>query len=227
MPRNFYFGKDASIVAGSATFAAVLAENPTSFGCTAAQSTAFSALDVLLQNAYASAIDPSTRTPVAIEAKNIALHNMRVSAINLARIIYSTPTVDNAQLMSLGLLPRTSPTPRTLPGTPPILEVTSVSSRLVNVRIHGDEPDRRGLPFGANGVNIYSFVGPAAPTNPREYHYEGTATRATTQILFPDTVASGALIWLSGCWMGAGGRTSIGSTPISFTLQGGAIPAAV
>ncbi len=50
-----------------------------------------------------------------------------------------------------------------------------------------------------------SFVGADAPTDPRVYHYEGMATRSTTQVLFPDTVASGATVWLSAQWVSARG----------------------
>jgi hypothetical protein len=39
-------------------------------------------------------------------------------------------------------------------------------------------------------------------------------------------VPSGATVWLSASWVNARGQASVGSTPISFTLQGGAVPAA-
>jgi hypothetical protein len=39
-------------------------------------------------------------------------------------------------------------------------------------------------------------------------------------------VPSGATIWLSAQWVSARSQLSPGSTPISFTLQGGALPAA-
>ncbi len=74
--------------------------------------------------------------------------------------------------------------------------------------------------------NIYTFVGPEAPTDPRQYHFEGPTTRPTTQIIFPNTVPSGATVWVSAQWVSARGQLSIGSVPISFALQGGAIPAA-
>jgi hypothetical protein len=226
MPRNFYYGKDADIVAGSANFASLIATGFASYGLTSAQSTAFGTLNTALQSAYSAAVNPSTRTPVAIEAKNLALRNMRANAILLAKIVYATATVTDTQLVALGLLPRSLRTPITVPTVPPTIEVISVMGRLVKVRIHDTETERRGLPFGATGANIYSFVGPDAPTDPREYHFEGVSTRAIAEILFPNTVASGATVWLSACWVSARGQMSIGSTPVSFTLQGGAIPAA-
>jgi hypothetical protein len=222
--KNFYHGKDADIVAGAANFATLISGSASTYGLTSAQATSFGTLNTALQSAYTTAITPETRTPVAIEAKNLALINMRRNAILLARIIYSTLTVTNAQLVSLGLLPRTIPTPRPVPGTPPVIEVASVSGRLVNVRLHGAPPDSgRGKPFGAIGANIFSFVGDEPPSDPRQYHFEGMATRTITQVLFPNSVESGALVWLSASWVSARGQIGIGSTPISTNLQGGAI----
>src|SRR5687768_15820461 len=76
MPRNFYFGKDADIVTGSANFASLIATGFASYGLTTGQATAFGTLDTALQSAHTDAVEPSTRTPVSVEAKNIALRAM-------------------------------------------------------------------------------------------------------------------------------------------------------
>lgn len=226
MSRNFYFGKDADITAGSGNFASLISSGAVTYGLTSAQATAFGTLNTTLQSAYAAAINPSTRTPVTVQAKNVALQNMRNSAIQLGRIIYATATVNDSQLVALGLLPRVSPSPRPMPTTPPTVEVIVVMGRTVKIRVRDLTSGRRGLPVGTIGVNVYSFVGAEAPTDPRAYHFEGMTTRATPDILFPDTVASGATVWLSACWVGPRGYVGIACTPISFTLQGGAIAAA-
>jgi hypothetical protein len=226
MPRNFYYGKDADVVTGSANFAALILSAPVSYGLVAAQATSYGTVNTALQGAYTAAISPDTRTPVAIEAKTTAMKNVQRNAMLLSKIIYATPTVTNAQLVALGLLARTVPTPRLVPSVPPVLEVVSVFGRVVKVRIHSGSSESRAKPFGAIAANLYSYVGPAAPTDPTAYHYEGMATRATTDILFPNTVASGATVWLSAQWVSARGQLSVGSVPISVTIQGGAIPAA-
>ncbi len=109
-----------------------------------------------------------------------------------------------------------------------MVEFVSYKGRLTTVPpLHGRAaPDStRGKPFGAIGANVYTFVGDTAPTDPRVYHFEGLATRPITNVLFPDTVASGATVWVSASWVSARGQTSMGSTPISFTLQGGTVAA--
>jgi len=226
MARNFYFGKDANIVTGSANFASLIATGFASYGLSSAQSTAFGVLNSALQGTYSAAINPSTRSPVAIEAKDIAIRNMRASAINLSKIIYSTATVTDAQLVGLGLLPRNIRVNRPVPNVPPLVEIVSVSGRLVKTRLHDTaDPERRGKPVGVVGVNIYSFVGDDAPTDPRQYHFEGMTSRMNCEIIFPNTVVSGATVWLCASWVSQRGQVSIGSSPISFTLQGGAVTA--
>src|SRR4051794_30670230 len=150
VPHNFYNGTNAQVVAGSANFASLIATGFASYGLSSAQSTAFGVLNTALQAKYLAATTPATRTSAAIEGKNLALANMRRSAITLSKLIYGTPTVSDEQLVTLGLLPRPVPTPRPVPPTPPVLEVVSCSGRLVNIRLHGAAPDStRARPFGA------------------------------------------------------------------------------
>jgi hypothetical protein len=225
--HNFYFGKQADVVAGAANFAALIATGFASYGISSSQSTAFGALNTTLQADYSTAVDPSTRTRGAVATKNASILAMRAMAINLAKIIYATPTVTDAQLIDLGLLPRSSRSPVPPPADAPVLEVGVVSGRLVNVRVHAGGSERRGKPVGAVGANVYSYVGQAPPADPRDYHFEGMTTRTITQLLFPDTVAGGATVWLSACWVSARGATSPACAPVPFAIQGGGtLPAA-
>jgi hypothetical protein len=221
MPRNFYYGTDANVVAGSAAFASQISASASTFGLTPAQATAFGLLNASLQGAYAESADPSTRTPVAIAGKNSAIRAMRASAILLSKIIYATPTVTDAQLVGLGLVPRSTRQPIPVPATAPVLETVSVVGRLVTVRLHAADSERRGKPRGAVGANVYSYVGQAPPADPRDYHFEGTATRTITHVQFPNTVAGGATVWLSACWVSARGQTSPACAPVGVTIQGG------
>ena len=52
MPRNFYFGKDANVVTGSANFASLIATGFATYGLTSAQSVAFGLLNTALQSSF-------------------------------------------------------------------------------------------------------------------------------------------------------------------------------
>jgi hypothetical protein len=224
--KNFYSGTDAELASGASNVVLLVTPTPSAFGVSASMLTSYTTLTTNFSTLLTQCDAPATRTPVLVEQKQEARKLLRQASANLAKVISGTPTVTNAQLLSLRMNERVIPQPRQVPGTPPTIEVISCSGRLVKARVHDTATEGRGLPFGAVGAQIFSFVGPEAPTDPREYHYEGTTTRATTDILFPNDVASGATIWLSANWISARGQRSPASPPISFTLQGGAIPAA-
>ena len=226
MPTPFYRKTEADLATGAANLIAIVTPVPATYGLTAGELTAYTTLSTSYTNALTTATTPSTRTSVAIAAKNAALKIFRTATVNLARTITATATVTNAQLLSLGLNERLIPQPRPVPPEPPVLQLVSVSGRVVKVRIRSGTSASRAKPFGAVGACLYSYVGPTATTDPDAYHYEGTATRGVADILFPNSVASGATVWLSAQWVSARGQLSVGSVPISVTVQGGAIPAA-
>src|SRR5690606_33588653 len=127
------------IVAGAANFSARISAGFAGYGLTQQQSDDFAVVNAELQSAFAAASTPETRTPVAIARKDTALAGMRNQAKLLARIIYATPSVTDAQLAELGLLPRRAPRPIPAATEPPIVEVTGVTGRRVTIRIRGGE----------------------------------------------------------------------------------------
>jgi hypothetical protein len=226
MARNFYFGADATMVAGSASFSALINADAEAFGLTEEQAEAFSQINAELQNAFRAVKEPSTRSPVAVARKNILIKAMQRSAKNLSAIVRAKPGITDPQLISLGLLPRTRRTRRNAPGAPPAVRVLSVRERVVKIRVcDRDSGSGRSKPFAATGSLIFSYVGEQPPTDPSEYRYECFAPRTTTRITFPSGVRSGATIWLSARWVTARAEMSVASAPICFNLQGGAVGA--
>ncbi len=226
MPLNFYSGTEDDLKVGSANLVTIVTPVPATWGLTSGQITSYNTLATTYATKLALTQVAGTKTKVTVAQKNEAKKALKLASVRMNRIISSIPTVTNDQLIELGLNPRATPGPRPFPTTPPTVEVISCAGRLVKIRIHDTSTESRGKPFGTTGANLFSYVGSSSPTDPALYHLEGTATRATIDVLFPDSVASGATIWLSACWINARGERGIGSTPISFTIQGGALPAA-
>jgi hypothetical protein len=227
MARNFYYGKDADVVAGSASFAALISSSPTTYGYTAGQATAFGVLNTALQSAYTAAVSPPTRGPVTIQAKNQAIHNMRVSAINLAKIAYSTPTVSDTQLVSLGLLPRPSRAPVPPPATAPVIDIVSVSGNTVKLRLHqAGESTRRGKPHGVDGASVFSFIGAAPPDTEAEWTFEGVAGKTLIDITFPAGTAPGARVWFTAFWFNGRKQSGPSASPVGTNIPGNAAMAA-
>jgi hypothetical protein len=227
MPRNFYYGKDADVVAGSASFAASISAAPTTYGLVAAQATAFGLLNTALQSAYTAAISPPTRGPVSIQAKNQAIHNMRVSAVNLAKIVYSTPTVTDTQLVALGLLPRPSRAPVPPPATAPVIDVVATSGNTVKLRLHAaGDPTRRGKPAGVDGASVFSFVGATPPDTEAEWTFEGVAGKTLLDVTFPAGTAPGARVWFTAFWFNSRKQSGPAASPVGTNIPGNAAMAA-
>jgi len=224
--KPFYNSTEAELASGAANVVAIVTPVPGDYGVDATIMTNYGTLTDSFTDLLTQSENPGTRTPVVIGQKNIAKKLLRSASIDLARIFISTPAVTNPQLVELRMNERVTPQDRPVPPDAPKVDIDSVSGRIANIRVHDVTPDSRGLAFGARGAFLYTFVGNSAPASPSLYTFQGLTTRAKAQIAFPDSVSSGAVIWISACWVGRGGETSVASEPISFTLQGGLIGAA-
>lgn len=218
---NFYSGTDAVLSSGAANVVAIVTPVPADYGLTSAIVTSYTGLSTDFTDKLTLATAPATRSPVSVGNKNIARKLLVAASVNLSRTIRATATVTDPQLVALRMNPRVSPQPRPVPQTPPSVDILGVAGWIVDVRVHDPATGLRRKPFGATGANIYTAVAATAPTDPSAFEFQGTATRVKTQIQFPTTVANGATIWISACWVNARGQTGVASAPISFTLPGG------
>jgi hypothetical protein len=224
MARNFYLRKQSEIVSGSANFAAMITADAVALGLVPAQATAFGLLNTALQSAWTTSSTPETRTSVAVEATRIAIKNMRAGAMPIAKQIVGNPAVTDAQLLALGLLPRTSPGPIPPTMTPPEVDVVDVIGRLVRLRIRqAGSVESKSKPVGSAGAQIYTYVGATAPSDPNLYKYQGLSTRGIVEVLFDNDVASGATAWIAAAWVSQRGQRGFACTPVSVTIQGGPV----
>lgn len=224
MARNFYFGSDQSMVSGSATFSRLINEDAGAYGLSAELAAEYALVNAELQIAFTLATTPVTRTPVAVERKNTAVKSMQRSARYLSSIINAKETVDDAQLMALGLLPRAKRTRREAPRTPPRVNVVGVDGRIVKLKI-SDADATAALSKARNAVasQLFAYVGEAAPADASAFRFVGNFSRVNATVLFPDHVPSGATVWLSARWISARGEASPASPAMSFTIQGGPV----
>ena len=225
MPTNFYLRPQAEIVSGSANFAAMIAADYAALGIPVAMATEYGVLNTTLQAAYVAAVTPETRTRITVEAKDEAVRAVRTCAIGIAKRIMSVQTVSDSQLLALGLNPRPTFGSRPNPVGSPVLEVKKVSGWLVDVLVHSSTSEVRGKAPNAMAAQIFSYVGAEPATDPRQFHLEGVSTRGKLQILFPQTVPSGATAWLVANWLSYRGQPGMACQPVRVTIQGGLVTA--
>lgn len=226
MSQAFYAGTQAELAAGAANLVEIVTPAPATYGVPTATLTAYTTLTNNFISLLELATEPATRTTVSVENKNAAMKLLRSASVDIAKLITATQTVTNGMLLALQLNPRIIPQPRPVPMAPPAVDVKSVTGRIATLRVHDAQSEnRRGKPFGATGAMIYTFVGENPPEDPTQYYCQGVATRTYVDVLFPNSVPSGATVWVSACWIGPRGQLGNGSAPRSFTLQGGPVTA--
>jgi hypothetical protein len=218
---NFYRKKDSELVTASADFHAAIAAEFASLGLTSAQATAYGVLDTAFSTAYSVAENPATRTRAAIAARTQARKNLVPMARQLSDYIISNPAVSNAQLIDLGLDPRTERTPIPAPSTSPSIDIKSVDGRTVTLRVHGDTG--RGKPAGVNGLSLFSHVGPTPPASISDWHFEGNSGRAKVLVVFDDSVPPGSPVWFTAFWFNNRKQSGPACDPVSINIAGGGV----
>lgn len=92
MPRDSYMpDKQAQQVDWAANFNSIVGASAAAYGVPVTTMTAFAAIVATLQSAWTAASEPTTRTRVAVDAKNVALDSMKLAARNIVSVIRGTP----------------------------------------------------------------------------------------------------------------------------------------
>jgi hypothetical protein len=225
MAQNFYQLPDAQLAVASAQFYSLINAVPATYGLSAAQATAYGTLNTSYQTALGLATGESTRTKLTIGNKTLAKKALKANAIVLANAIRGTPTVSNPQLESLGLLPRTIPTPVPPPYMAPLIEIVSVTGMLVKIRLRDTAYSGRGKPPGVKSATVFSYVGATAPMDITLWKYEGVTTKVIADVVFPNTVAGGSLVWFTAIWANNRAQSGPAADPVSTNVAGGGVSA--
>jgi len=222
MPKDFLPSQESKLVTWSNTFGNLIQISPTDYGLVAAQATNYQTLNNSFVTLYNAANGDGTRTPAILISKGEAKAALKANARLLAGIIQKCPIVTNEQRSALGLTVHASPSPIPRPGVRPGMDLVSVNGRTVTAHIHDSaSSSKRGKPAGATAAWVYSFVGTDYPSDPTEWNFEGSTTKAKFDIVFPNTVAGGTQVWVCAAWINGKQQSGPPSTPITTNLQGG------
>lgn len=220
---SFPPSREPELAVWSNNFQALISATPLAFGLQTSDATAFTAVNATWIADLATARSDSTRTPASIARKTASKKAMIAEARLLARKVQATPTVTSAQKLELGLNPRdVVPTPTPPPGTPPNLSVVSVVGRVVTLKLRDSTSgSRRGRPPGAIGAAVFSYIGETAPTQQSQWHFEGNTRLVETSVVFPDSAAGGAQVWLCAFWYNRRSESGPPCAAVGTNLQGG------
>lgn len=202
-------------------FTTLLSANPTDYGLVAGDATACAAVYTAWHPAYLAAIDPSTKTPVTVAAKDTARATGEPTIRVYAQKIAKNPAVADALKVGIGLNPpNTTPSPVPPPLVAPALSVISASSLLHTIKVQNpDTPSSKAKPPGCTGVQIMRNVGETYATDPAQCTLYGVWTKAPNTSQF-DVSQIGKKVTYFARYMtqsGPGGQSQPG--PWSAALQ--------
>jgi hypothetical protein len=218
---SFLPSTDTGLLSWAQNFYAVAnaTPGPTGYGLTAAQLTAFNSLLTSYQTALA-ACDPGVRSKAVVFTKNQAKANLVNDARLLAKVVQGTASVTDAQKATLGLNVRATPQPVPVPADAPSIDVVSVNSRTVTIRLHSSTvAGKRKRPVGVKGAAVFSYVGATAPADPSAYSFEGNTSMTTFDVTFPDTVVPGSVVWITAMWFNTRTQAGPAAAPVQAIIQ--------
>lgn len=222
--------KDSLLADFSTNFNDRIVANPTNYGLSASEASAYTALHDPFIAAYAAVVaarDSGTRSSSLVATKDLAKFNLVRYARELYADVQSSLTVPTARKIELGVRVRSAPSPRPAPATAPGIDVVSTVGNTIRLRLHDTaDTHRRGRPVGVAGAAVFSFVGAAAPTAEADWTFEGNTTRTVVDVTFPDTVAPGSRVWFTAWWYNPRAQKGPVATAVGTNLPGGAAMAA-
>jgi hypothetical protein len=200
--------READLLAWSANFDQFITATPEAFGLTAAQATAYAALHAAFAAAYEVAIEPSTNSKSAINAKNVAkesLVNGPGGARQLVAIVQAFPGTTDPMRTDLGLKVRDyEPTPAPVPALAPNLSIVSSVGRTVAIRLRDASNSRnRGKPEGVQGAAVLTHVGETPPADPQQWALAFNTSLTSCDVVFPMSVPAGSKVWITSFWFNA------------------------
>lgn len=172
--------RDADFDAWLDNFSDLITAAPTTYGLVSGDAVIIAAQNTAWHAAYVLAINPSTRTPVTVAAKDVARVNATVIVRPYAQRIAVNPAVDNSDKVAVGVNPRgTVPTPIPAPTTWPALVWLGASPGLVQIAYKDSALGAtKKKPFGAIGMELWVGYGTTSPPPLVDTVFAGIVTKS-------------------------------------------------
>lgn len=184
-------------------FSTLLTAAPATYGLLASDATAVASLNSTWAAAYALAVNPSTRTPVTVAAKDTARITAQAGIRPYAVQISLNPGVLVDDKIAIGVNPRTStPTPITTPTTWPIVTLASGAplQQIVRYRDYTSSPTSKGKPYGVVALQLFAKASTTPILDPTLLPLKATLTKSPGTIDWISADA-GMQAYVAGRWI--------------------------
>lgn len=219
--------REGELLAWSNNIATKLVADPTAYGLEAKDATDYQLVQQAFAAAYALATDPATRTPVNIRDKTEKKQALIAATRPLVQTLQNWSGMTNGKRKDLDIpLRDNEPTPIGIPTEMPVLRVTEVSQRVLDLELLNQENEKR-KPNGVRSAWLYTHVGADPSPDLTQWKFEGESTRSNPQIVFPESVAPGTEVWVTALWVNPTGKPGPACAPVkSYTGHDGLSQAA-
>lgn len=214
--------KDADFNNWLLNFSTLLSANPPLYGLTSTDAANVATVTTAWTAAYTPVTSPSTKTAMAVSAKNTAKINALSTVRPYAQQISLNAGVASGDKTAIGVNPRTStPTPVTAPTTNPVLTLQSCSNLSAYVRFRDSAAavSVKAKPYGVLQLQLAGATSPTVVTDPTSLPLKATPTKSPFVLTF-SSADIGKQFYCAGRWVTRSGLTGPWSPIISFTVVG-------
>lgn len=215
--------RDADLANWADNFSDLATAAPNTYGLITADAVAIAAVVTPFLAAYSTSINPPTRTPVTVTAKDTAKINMLDLVRQYAQLISLNAGVLTSDKIAIGVNPRTStPTPIAQPTTSPILSIVSALPLQHVLRFRDEEssPSVKAKPYGVTQVQIFAQASVTAIVSQDLIAFKQVATKAPTLISW-DPSDAGKTAYYAARWQTRSGLVGPWSPIVNFTIANG------
>ena len=224
--------QDSAMDAWATNFATLITADPGSFGLTSIDAAQISGYTNAYHAAYLVAgmsgsipktpLNPATRTPVSIAAKDSAKGAMVPILREYAILINNSPAITDDQRRALGLtIKKQNQTAVPAPVTYPLLSLVATTPGVATCQFRdSNTPTVKAKPFGATALELYAAYAPTGTPTPELADYCGIATKSPFQLSMLGANA-GKLVYLWARWITRKGLVGPFSSPLTFTCPTG------
>jgi hypothetical protein len=223
MSNSYIPSRDVDLVPWAQNFSTLISANPAKYGLTSGNATDIAAVVASYADAYATATNPSTRTPSTIAAKDSAKGAM-VPILRLwAQTIKLNSGVSNEDKVALGIhINDSGPTTIPPPATAVLIGLRSQFHLTMQLDIRDvSTPTSRSKPTGSIGALIYRKITPLSeptPTDPTTATFDGLYTKnLVDQGFSADEVGKRCTFWAR--WTNAKGQEGPWSAAFSQVVS--------
>jgi hypothetical protein len=180
MAAPYIPARDVDLVVWADNFAALITAAPATYGLSPTDASTIQASVDAWDAAYTLAVNPATRTPTTVAAKNTAKNAMVPILRTYASQIRINPGVMDSDKIALGLnLPNNSPSPIPAPATQAVLTITSATPLRHTLKFRDElaSPTSRAKAPNSIGCEIWRGVSTIGLTDPGACTFYGMAVK--------------------------------------------------